>query len=215
MEATLESELKYRAESDAPLDELARESSLGPATLGPARAVEEVDRYADTADLHLSRARWACRVRTRGEHTIVSLKGPAEHSPGVTIHRRPELEGPAAPDLDPSGWPPSPARELLLELTGSEPLAERLTLVQRRTEREVRLGDRRAGLLSLDRARVVHRGRELGVMFVVELELDPAALVTGLDPAPLELALEAVNGLRPDPASKLERALELVSGAPA
>jgi inorganic triphosphatase YgiF len=215
MEATLESELKYTAETDAPLQILARQTSLGPAALGPPRAVEEVDRYADTADGRLSLARWACRVRTRGEHTIVSLKGPGEHSPGAAIHRRQELEGPAAPDLDPFGWPPSPARELLLELIGDETLVERLTLVQRRTERAVMLGDLRAGLLSLDRARVLHHSRELGVMFVVELELDPAALVTGMDPGPLERALAAVTGLRPDPSSKLERALELIRGAPA
>jgi inorganic triphosphatase YgiF len=215
MDASLESELKYRAETDAPLDALARATSIGPATLGPARAVEEVDRYLDTDEGRLSRAGWACRLRTREGRTILSLKGPGQHLAGAAIHRRLELEGPAGAGPEPSGWPASAARERLLELSGGAPLTEQMTLAQRRIEREVRLGDRRVGLLSLDRAQVLHDGRALGEMRVVELELDPTALATGLDPASLERALEAVDGLTPDPASKLERALALIGEATA
>ncbi|HYM52927.1 MAG TPA: CYTH domain-containing protein [Candidatus Dormibacteraeota bacterium] len=215
MEASLESELKYRAAAEAPLDALAHQTWLGPATLGPVRAVDEEDRYLDTVDRRLSVAGWACRLRTRGDRTIISLKGPGQHAAGAAIHRRLELEGPAAHDLDPLSWPPSPARERLLELSGSTPLFERLTLAQHRTEREVQLDGQRVGLLSLDRARVLHQGRELGVLLVVELELDPAALATGLDPGALERALGDVDGLLPDPASKLERALALIGEAPA
>jgi inorganic triphosphatase YgiF len=213
MEASLESELKYRAETDAPLDVLAEQDSLGSASLGPAGTAEEVDRYLDTPGLRLSRAGWACRLRTRGATTVVSLKGPGQHAAGDVIHRRPEVEGPATPDLDPAGWPASAARELLLELSAGETLAETLTLVQRRTEREVQLEGTRIGTLSLDRARVLHQGRELGMLRVVELELDAAALAAGLDPVSLERGLQAVGGLRPDPANKLERALALVAEA--
>jgi inorganic triphosphatase YgiF len=210
MALSLESELKYRAETDATLDALASPPELGPATLGPAHTVEETDRYLDTEDRHLARARWACRLRTREGRSLISLKGPSQHVAGAALHQRPELEGPSDGNLDPASWQPSPARDLVLELTGGALLSERLSLVQRRTEREVVLAGRRVGLLSLDRSRVLHAGRQVGVLRVVELELAPDALVDGLDPAPLERALAAISGLTPDPASKLERALALI-----
>jgi inorganic triphosphatase YgiF len=213
MAPSLESELKYRAETDAALEALASPPDLGPARLGPANVVEEVDRYLDTEGRDLARARWACRLRTREGRSFVSLKGPSQHAAGAALHLRPEIEGPVDGDLDPAGWPMSPARDLVLDLTGGAPLTERLSLAQRRTEREVTLGGRRVGLLSLDRSRVLHGGREVGVLRVVELELAPDALVDGLDPLPLERAMAAIPGLTPDPASKLERALALIGEA--
>lgn len=210
MAASLESELKYRAETDATLDALASPAQLGPTTLGPAHTVEEMDRYLDTADRRLARARWACRLRTREGRTVVSLKGPSQHAAGAALHLRPEVEGPTDGSLNPASWPSSSARDLLSELTAGAPLAERLALAQRRIEREVLLAGRRVGLLSVDRARVLHAGEELGVLRVVELELAAAALADGLDPLPLERALASIPGLMPDPASKLEHALALV-----
>jgi inorganic triphosphatase YgiF len=213
-EPRLESELKYRADDEAPLIALAGASTLGPATLGPVRTVDEVDRYLDTPSLRLEARRWACRLRTRGGRTLLSLKGPAEHESGAALHERREVEGPATPDPGPDAWPPSDARDLLLEMTGGEPLVERLTVAQRRTEREVLQGGARAGLLTLDRVRVVHGGEEIGYLLVVELELDRAALAEGLDPQPLAIALSRVDGLRRDPLTKLEHALDIVSALP-
>ena len=207
----IEAELKFRAEDDRPLRTLAAAASLGPARLGPARVVDEVDRYLDTADGRLAAARWACRLRSREGRTFVSLKGPAEHEPGDALHRRPEVEGPAAAGLAPNEWPPSPGRELLLALTAGEPLVERFTLEQERTEREVLLHGVRVGLLSLDRVRVIHRQADLGRMLVVELEIDPAALAAGLDHASLALPLREAGGLAPDPLSKFERALAMLA----
>lgn len=209
----IEAELKFRAADERPLDSLAAAATLGPAELGPAHTADEVDRYLDTADLRLAAVYWACRLRSREGRMLVSLKGPAEHMAGATLHLRPELEGPATPDPDPAEWPPSAARARLLEMTGDEPLIERLALAQRRTEREVREGHRRTGLLSMDRVRVLRGGMEVGRLLMVELELDPAALAAGLDPRPLATALEAVRGLRPDPLTKLEHALRMASGA--
>jgi inorganic triphosphatase YgiF len=205
----LESELKYRAETDAPLDALARATSLGPADLGPAHEAEDLDRYLDTSDRRLASAGWACRMRTRGDRTIVSLKGAGLHAPDAIMHRRPELEGPADASRDPADWPPSPARDFLVELASGEPLTERLTIAQRRVERPVSVAGHRVGLLSLDRARVLLHGRERGLLRVVELELDREALAGGLDPKPWEHALGDVPGLAPEPSSKLERALAI------
>lgn len=209
----VEAELKYAAADERPLRALEAAARLGPATLGQARTVAELDRYLDTADLRLAAARWACRLRTREGRTIVSLKGPAEHRPGDPLHLRPEVEGPAGPGPEPSAWPPSPARGRLLALTGSEPLLERFRLAQERTERSVNLDGRRVGGLSLDRAQVMHAGVNVGRMLVVELELDPEALEGGLDSEPLARGLAQVEGLAPDPSSKLERALAMVAAA--
>lgn len=210
MTPSIESELKYRAETDAALDALASPSELGPASLGPAHAVEETDRYLDTEDRRLARAHWACRLRAREGRIILSLKGPSRHVAGAAMHQRPELEGPSDGDLDPASWPPSAARDLLLELTAGGELRERLSLAQRRVERDVEVGGARVGLLSLDRSRVLHGGSEVGILRVVELELSPDALLRGFDPASLERSLAAIPGLTPDPASKLGRALELI-----
>jgi inorganic triphosphatase YgiF len=203
----VESELKFRATDDEPLLALAGAPRLGPALLGPPRTVAELDRYLDTPGRRLAAARWACRLRSRGGETIVSLKGPAQHLPGDAVHRRPEVEGPAIDDLDPSRWPPSPARRLLRELGAEGPLAERLALVQERTEREVRVDDAVAGTLSLDRCTVVREGDPRGELLVVELEMTPA----GLEAADaLAEALGGVPGLRPEPESKLTLALALL-----
>lgn len=207
----IEAELKFWAANEDPLRGLATATELGPARLGPARVVDEVDRYLDTADLRLAGALWACRLRSRDGRTLVSLKGPAQHEPGDPLHRRQEVEGPVGPGMLPQGWPRSPARDQLLVMTGGAPLVERFRLEQERTERAVELDGARVGLLSLDRGKVLHRGIELGRLAVVELELDPAALERGFDHAALAEALAAVPGLVADPSSKLERALALIS----
>jgi len=208
----IEAELKYWASDEAPLLALAAAPTLGPAELGSTHTVDEVDRYLDTADLRLASHHWACRLRAREGRTVVSLKGPAEHAAEDSLHRRAEVEGPAGPTLSPMAWPPSMARQRLLEMTGGKPLIERFSLKQERTERFVSLNATRVGLLSLDRGRVMHRGTELGRLAVVELELDPAALAAGLDHGQLADALAAIPGLVADPSSKLERALRLLPG---
>ena len=209
----VESELKYVAADDGPLDALAEASALGPAALGWPRGVDELDRYLDTADLRLAAVRWACRLREREGRRILSMKGPAEHEATDAIHRRREVEGIAGAGLIPSDWPPSTARDLLVGLSGRAPLLERLTLAQHRIERRVTVAGAPIGLLSLDRSRVLHRARELGVLRVVELEFGSEALAAGLDPDSLAAALDAVPGLVRDPLTKLERALALVAAA--
>jgi inorganic triphosphatase YgiF len=208
---TLESELKYRAEDESPLLALAAAPSLGPAALGPARTVEEVDRYLDTLSLRLAALHWACRLRTREGRTIVSLKGPAEHEAGAAMHERRELEGPATLNPSPTAWPASEARDRLREMTEDEPLIERVVMAQQRTERAVLAASGPMALLSLDRVRVLAGGQEIGRLLIVELELDRAALAHGADPQPLASALTEVTGLRADPLTKLEHALGMVS----
>jgi inorganic triphosphatase YgiF len=210
MAASLEVELKLRAEDEEPLRQLATLERLGHYRLGPASEAREVDRYLDTPDGRLSAAQWACRLRSRDGRVLISLKGPAEHDAGDAIHRRPELEGPADDELAPLAWPPSAARDQLLRLAGDQPLLERLALEQQRTERAVTDGGP-LGTLSLDRVRVMHAGLERGRFLAVELELMSA---TPDDRVADELLgeLRAIDGLLPEPRSKLERALDLLPG---
>jgi inorganic triphosphatase YgiF len=205
----LEVELKFLARDSAPLERLATAVRLGHASLGPPETYDELDRYLDTEDGRLAAERWACRLRMRRGVTIISLKGPAQpHAGGdPALHRRPEVEGPATAAIAPDEWPPSEARDRLLELSAGHRLVERLALAQRRTERSVAVDGRRIGLLSLDRVTVLHAGAELGRLCCVELEsagADAEAIV------PLAANLAAIDGLAADRQTKLERALGMI-----
>ena len=210
-----EIEARFRATTEPVLDELAAWTRLGAAELGDPVASDEVDRYLDSADGRLAEARWACRLRSRGDGWRVSLKGPMSlaepgHGP-AWFHARPELEGPASDSVDPADWPPSPARDRLVELSGGAPLAEQVRLLQRRRERSVTADGRRVATLSLDVARIVAHGVAYGTLLVAELELAPDAPTELL--APMAATLAAVPGLEADPCSKLERALERIRHA--
>jgi inorganic triphosphatase YgiF len=211
MAAGIEVELKLRAEDEDPLFLLGGAAELGPATLGPLHEIDELDRYLDTADRRLGAAGWACRLRSRGdEHQQVSLKGPPRHSPGAALHRRPEIEGPAGASPDPADWPASPARQRLMRLSGGRPLLERLALRQRRGERAVSLDGREVATLSLDRVMIERDGVPQGRFLAVELEWHHRRGSAG---KAVEAALLATPGLRPEPSSKLERALAVLGGA--
>lgn len=211
----LEVEARFRASDASALDDLAHRHSLGRAELGPARVVDEEDRYLDTADGRLAAARWACRLRSRDGRTTVSLKGPPEASASAPttgwLHRRPELEGPALGTPHTAAWPPSEARDRLEELSGGMPLTERLTLQQRRTERPVALDGEAMGTLSLDSIEPqLPSGARADPFHIVELELTEGSAAEGLL-APLADALAATPGLTPEPRTKLEIALELLA----
>lgn len=209
----LEVEARFRAD-DAALAALAAADQLGPAVLGAPTTVDEVDRYLDTAAGDLAAARWACRLRTRGGVTKISLKGPPAVAGGAAwLHRRPELEGPATDRPSPDAWPPSEARDRLTSITGGRPLTERFRLLQRRTERAVHVNGEPVGTLTLDAVRIVAGDRDLGRLRIVELEMaagDPAA-ESRL--APLADALARFGGLEPEPRTKLEQAVERLAGA--
>jgi len=213
----LETELKLSATGPVPLRRLAGLPRLGQLQLGPAETFLELDRYLDTADGRLAAAKWACRLRRRSRTHLVSLKGPPVEVIGGldgALHRRPEIEGPAAASLDPDSWPPSLARRRLLEMTGGQPLREQFALRQRRTQRSVGDGDGSVGTLSLDSVLVLHREDPAGRLWCVELELERERAAHREDQAVSMLAdLLAVGGLSVEPLTKLERAMTLLDRA--
>jgi inorganic triphosphatase YgiF len=204
-----EVEARFRADGPGPLEALAAASRVGRARLGPARTVDETDRYLDTEDGRLATARWACRLRTREGTTRISLKGPHAKPPtDGWHHRRPEVEGPASPEIAPESWPPSEARDLLASLTGGRRLDERLRLDQRRTERSVTLdGGSPLGVLTLDRVHLAAGAVDLGQLFIVELELDAASDRAEAQLGDVAAALSSWPGLVAEPRTKLEHAL--------
>ena len=210
-----EVEAKFRAEGPGPLEALAVAERLGNAILGPARTVDESDRYLDTDDGRLASARWACRLRLRDGTTRISLKGPPSDAPGAAWHhRRPEVEGPATDEIAPDAWPPSEARDLLESLAGGRVLTEHLRVRQARTERAVTLdGGEPIGTLTLDRVRLAAGDADLGELFVVELELDPASETGEAELSGLADALASMPGLVPEPRTKLEHALHRMQQA--
>lgn len=202
-----EVEAKFRAESPAVLEALAVTPSIAFAELGSPVTAIEVDRYLDTRDGRLATAGWACRLRLRDGDARVSLKGPADRTDGAWHHRRPEVEGPATETADVGGWPPSDARSRLAELSGGAPLVDWFVLRQRRTERAVSVDGREVGTLSLDAVEVVGApGRD--PLLVVELELASDGALDRAQFDALAAALLERGGLRSDPRTKLEHALE-------
>ncbi|HEX2884638.1 MAG TPA: CYTH domain-containing protein [Candidatus Limnocylindria bacterium] len=207
----LEVEARFRATDPEVLSELARLERLGPAQLGPPATVSETDRYLDTSDGRLAAARWACRLRHRDGVTILSLKGPPESTDDAWHHRRPEVEGPATPSLDPATWPPGAARDRLMAMAGGHPLRERFALAQRRTERTVHVDGAAVGTLSLDAVRVLVEALERGRFEIVELELHEAGGGAEEHLVALAAALAAIPGLRPEPRTKLELAVDRIA----
>jgi inorganic triphosphatase YgiF len=209
-----EVEAKFRADGPGPLEALAAVGSLGRGVLGPARTVDETDRYLDTDDGRLAAALWACRLRSREGTTRISLKGPPGRDATIESwhHRRPEVEGPATDEIAPASWPRSEARDLLESLAAGGALAERLRVQQRRTERAVTLDGGPIGTITLDRVRLAAGTIDLGELFVVELELDPASERGEAELRGLADALAAVPGLVAEPRTKLEHALHRLHG---
>jgi inorganic triphosphatase YgiF len=206
-----EIEAKFLAHGPEPLAQLAAADRLGRAALGPAQSFDEVDRYLDTDDGRLAAAGWACRLRERAGSTRVSLKGPPDAQGAAWLHHRPEIEAPATDSIDPSGWPPSEAREVAEQLSAGRPLDERFRLVQRRTERRVELEGAPIGTLTLDEVSVRHRDWNAGTLFVVELELATPSDSSSLESlGELAEALARRPGLEPDGRTKLEHALAMI-----
>lgn len=179
---------------------------LGAYTLIPAPAPEQqLNTYYDTADGRLAAARHGLRVRRIGARALTTLKGPAEVGPDA-VHRRAEYEFPGD-DPQPLTWPPGVARELALALTGGASLHPTVAVA---TERRI-LYARRDGAtvaeLCLDRGVLRAGGRERPFA-ELELELLPGGARPDL--AALAEALAAHVTLRPEPRSKLQRALELL-----
>ena len=167
--------------------------------LAPASVITLTDRYVDTAQVGgwLQALGMRARLRSQGGSVVLAVKRGGRERSGVTT--RVELEAAATPILDPSRWPPSPARAALLEAIGEARLQEIAVLRQRRLVRSIGRDSTRVEL-SLDRVDALEHGRVLARRHELEAELlegDEAAL------ASLAEALLEVDGITPAVGSKL------------
>ena len=162
------------------------------------------DRYLDT---HLGAGRLflaGMRARLREANDGVTLTVKRRGTVSGAITTRSEIEGPASPDLDPASWPPSSARDLLLEVAGGAPLTEIAALRQRRLVRLLRRGDTIVEI-SLDEMDALDGDRSVDHRVELEAELK-AGRADALKA--LAAALASIDGVRAPAGSKLDFALQ-------
>jgi CHAD domain-containing protein len=208
---SVEIELKFRVDDLAAANALLELDRLGPLAGedDPPREVTMEDRYIDTAAGALTQAGYAARLRGLADGTVVSIKSLARVEAVGGASQRDELEGPAHARRAPAKWPPSDARDLLLEHTAAAPLQELVTVRQQRRRRLFASPDSTVEL-SLDAVEVVADGNV--VERFTELE---AELVKG-DASVLSVVaavLDGTSGIRRATSSKLEAALAALDGA--
>lgn len=172
------------------------------------RSIDLEDRYLDTDRGALRAAGLVARIRTGPGGRRLTVKSVARRGTGA-VHRRLELEGDAGDARDPRSWPPSPARDRVVQAIGSEPLTTIASLRQTRLQRDVAVGTSVVEL-SLDEVAVVAGdGRqERWVELEGELRAGREADLAGLG----ELLLRRAD-LVPAATSKLERALATLGEA--
>lgn len=200
----MEIEAKFAVPNRGTYRALLRLRELAGYALIPTASAQVTDRYFDTADGRLLAAGYACRLRAEGGSALATLKGLGGAQ--GALHRREEQEVQLdvwTPDV--TAWPPSPARDLALTLSGGAALQPLFDLEQHRTRADVVDGARRVAELSLDAVRAVI-GRRPALYYELEVELKAEG--TEEDLARLSQALAAKYSLRPEPRSKFERALE-------
>lgn len=155
-----------------------------------------------------------------GTACSATLKGLGGADADSGIHQRAEYEVPIEQD-DPTTWPESHARDLVLQLSDGRPLYELFSLSQ---ERHLYLlyddgpeCTRRVAELSLDMVMLVIKGQkedQPGEKPRPYYELEIELLEQGRESDLRVLAgdLRTLWGLRPEPRSKFERGLALTSG---
>jgi len=199
-EQTLEIEAKFLIPTIAMFKQLQNLTQLGSFFLQSIGTKQVVDTYLDTSGKQILQSNFACRIRKRGEETILTLKSltPAE---GI-VHRRQELEAVGHND-QPLTWPNSPAQSLLLDMIGIEPLETLFTIQQTRYKYHVILNDQPIIELSLDKVWLNHTTDPT----YYELEAELLSAGTDDDLIHFTTLLRDNWALMPESQSKFERAL--------
>ncbi len=208
----MEIEAKFRVPNREAHRDLLRLRSIAGYTVDRLGKVDVVDRYFDTVDGRLLKAKYSCRLRTQKGQVIATLKGlgaaAGDAGAGGAVHRRDEREVVLdSLELNPAAWPPSDARQLALELTQGAPLQPLFDLNQSRAKANLMDGARLVGEWSLDEVRAVV-GRRPAFYYELEIELGPDGLESDL--ARVAEALQGEHGLEPEPRSKFVRGLEML-----
>lgn len=203
----LEIESKFAIPDSDTYARLLTLTSLGGYALGEHASITLTDHYLDTADGAILRGGFALRLRHHlaRDAWVGSLKGLGGAEGGV--HTRVEHEVAIAPRALPDRWPPSPARDLAIALSQSQPLRQLFVVHQTRHVRLVGRRDLNAAELSLDEVEY-----EIGPNRIKTLELEIELKEGGTldDLRALGDAL-AGFGLQRESKSKFERGLALLT----
>lgn len=201
----MEIELKYRIEDSSIFATLLALQTLGSYTLDANQPVEEQrNTYYDTADKRLQKAHYGMRIRTVGDRSIATLKGPRIGS--GELHQRQEWEI-AATNPDPATWEPSEARTQALALLQNEPVVPTLTIQTTRHIILVLQNQRHIAEICLDKG-VIHASDQSKPLCELEVELLSDGTKDDLDA--IVIALQNYVVLIPEPRSKLEQGLALI-----
>ena len=222
-QAPVEIEAKFILADAAAANALGAADRLATACLDAGSVtVDTADTYYDTADCRLLRQGWGLRIRRSGETRVATLKAQRLAREGE-IYARTEIEEPLPPEAtsdDRTNWPPALTAAFDGLLKANAPLLPLCHVTQRRVKRILRREPDGApwAEVSIDAVSVApHEGGAMLARFY-ELEIELDAVSAGADGqaelAALAAAVAAALPATPSHASKLERALELLSRHP-
>lgn len=199
----MEIEAKFAVTSEA-FDCLLEAGQIAEYAVAAGKTKRVRDTYLDTPQQRILAAGYACRRRmAEGQDgLLITLKGLGNTAGAV--HRREEFEFAVGENQPPDQWPPSVARDRVLQLIGEAELQPIADVHQARITRRVVQGERQVAELSLDEWTVVGEA-EAQTFFEVEVELLP--LGTEQDLSAIVACLSGEWKLVPEPQSKFERAL--------
>lgn len=208
----METEAKFIVPDATTYAKLRRMPRPGAYRLGKPTVKTVQDRYVDTATQHFFEQHFAARLREGDGGLLLTLKSFGDPPRGA-IHRRSEVES-RVPSLDIADWPAGEARTLAEEIAGHEPLLDLVRLTQTRVVALVTDGARLVAEWSLDEVLLDGAATPF---YELEIELRPDGRPRDL--RELSDFLLDKYGLRPQPLSKFERAIQArppaaSSGAP-
>ena len=200
----MEIEAKYRIATVTELLRVLALPTLDAYHLAPAPADEiQTNRYYDSADAALARARHGLRVRQIADQAWITLKGPASVQDGV--QQREEWEFPGA-HPQPQTWSAGPARDRALSILGERHVHPTVEVLTTRRVIVVSRANLPVAEIALDRGEFV-AGERREPFCELEIELYPDGTLA--DIAAIAAALSQVITLHPEPRSKLSRAIAL------
>lgn len=205
----MEVEAKFTVPDEKTLLKLKQQTRFEQYRIVPLTTKQIRDSYLDTPERKILAGGYALRRRDGGGKTTLTLKGLGGTE--GAIHRREELEVAIPPDNPRPAWVNSPVYSKMLQLTGVNTLAVLFSLYQNREVSYLKKNDRIVAELSLDRVCLTHGGRDHAYF---ELEIEQKEDGTEADLAALAAWLQRKWRLKPQPLSKFERGLAILSASP-
>lgn len=198
----LEIEWQYAALDTRPVVRWLSGPLPGGYTVSPAGVKDLEDRYFDTAEFHVNRAGYTCRIRRKGDRAELTLKGMADANEGMRSRREltETLENPGVSPLA----APGACGAILRAVAGRNPLREIFRLDTRREVFDLSDAEGPVAEIAVDET-TIPVGEDRPVRLSrVEVEVEPAAVDRA---RPFVNAIVAANRLAEAGTSKFEAAL--------